>query len=82
MIVHELAEFGDVIVGLLGELRRTPLLATAMEEHFIASRRAAVTSVFERARDRGELTRRLVDYVIMPLGIPAHPAREPDSGAR
>ncbi|MDP4503412.1 TetR-like C-terminal domain-containing protein [Nonomuraea sp. G32] len=53
--MHELTGLGGVIAGLRGELRRNPLLATAMEEHFIASRRAAVTSVFERARARGEL---------------------------
>ncbi|MGP3964287.1 TetR/AcrR family transcriptional regulator [Nonomuraea sp. 3N208] len=54
-LLQELTELGDVIAGLLGELRRNPALATAMEENFIASRREAVVSVFERARARGEL---------------------------
>jgi AcrR family transcriptional regulator len=54
-LLHELAALGDVIAGLLGELRRNPVLATAMEEHFIASRREAVVSVFDRARARGEM---------------------------
>ncbi|WP_283136338.1 TetR/AcrR family transcriptional regulator [Rhizohabitans arisaemae] len=98
-LLRELAHLGDVISGLVGELRRNPDLAAAMGEGYISTRRTMLTTVFERALARGELaadadvdllwqlgpatiffralisgepvdrevTRRLVDHVIVPL---------------
>lgn len=54
-IVVELNRLGDVITGLIGELRRSPDLATAMRTGFIKSRKAAITTVFDNARQRGEI---------------------------
>ncbi|TMR92758.1 TetR/AcrR family transcriptional regulator [Nonomuraea basaltis] len=56
LLLDELAELGDVIVGLLGELGRNADLAAAMEEHYIGARRRSVLAVFERARARGEVS--------------------------
>jgi AcrR family transcriptional regulator len=55
-LLDELADLGDVIAGLVGELRRNPELATAMQRGYISSRRQAALDVFTRARARGELT--------------------------
>lgn len=55
-LLSELAELGNVIAGLVGELRRNPELATAMHRGYINSRRQAALDVFTRARARGELT--------------------------
>lgn len=55
-LLGELANLGDLIAGLLGELRRNPELATAMHRGYISSRRQAAVEVFTRARARGELT--------------------------
>jgi AcrR family transcriptional regulator len=104
-LLRELAELGDIVASLLGELRRNPDLAAAMDERYIAARRRSVLDVFERAAARGELaadadiellcqlapatvfframisrervdrdlTRRLVDRVVIPLaGKPAN----------
>jgi AcrR family transcriptional regulator len=56
-LVAELNRLGDVITGLIGELRRSPDLATAMRTGFIKSRREAILGVFEHARERGEIPR-------------------------
>jgi AcrR family transcriptional regulator len=55
-LLDELADLGDVIAGLVGELRRNPELATAMHRGYINQRRQAAQDVFARARARGELT--------------------------
>jgi AcrR family transcriptional regulator len=55
-IVGELADLGDVIAGLIGELRRNSQLAAAMRSGYIDGRRNAALDVFARARARGELT--------------------------
>lgn len=55
-LLNELAELGDIIAGLLAELRRNPELATAMHRGYINTRRQAALDVFTRARARGELT--------------------------
>lgn len=56
-LLEELTTLGDVIAGLLGELRRNADLAQAMEQHYISARRRAVLTVFERARARGEVSK-------------------------
>jgi AcrR family transcriptional regulator len=98
-LIRELAELGDVIVNLLGELRRNPDVAAVMEQRYLADRRRTALEVFQRAAARGEvsadtdidllwqvipatlffralvsrervdqeLTRRLVDHIVMPL---------------
>jgi AcrR family transcriptional regulator len=55
-VVKELADLGDVITGLMGELRRNSELAAAMRSGYIDGRRQAALDVFARARARGELT--------------------------
>jgi AcrR family transcriptional regulator len=54
-LLHELAELGDIIADLLGELRRNPDLAAVMGEQYIAARRQSVLDAFERAKLRGEI---------------------------
>ncbi|GAA2414086.1 TetR/AcrR family transcriptional regulator [Nonomuraea africana] len=56
VLLDELDELGDVIAGLLGELRRNAELAAAMEQHYIGARRRSLLAVFERARARGEVS--------------------------
>jgi hypothetical protein len=51
-LLHELAELGDVIINLLGELRRSPDLAAVMEQRFLAARRRSALEVFQRHRER------------------------------
>ncbi|MFI6025381.1 TetR/AcrR family transcriptional regulator [Amycolatopsis magusensis] len=53
-LMLELDRLGDVMIGLIGELRRSPELAEAMRTGFIAARREMMTLVFERGRRRGE----------------------------
>jgi AcrR family transcriptional regulator len=55
-LLDELAEIGDIITGLVGELRRNPELAAAMRSGYIDARRQAALDVFLRSRDRGEFT--------------------------
>jgi AcrR family transcriptional regulator len=55
-LMTELDRLGDVVTGLIGELRRSPDLAEAMRTGFVATRRKMMTQVFEQARRRGELT--------------------------
>ena len=55
-LMTELDQLGDVVTGLIGELRRSPDLADAMRTGFVATRRETVMQVFEHARKRGELT--------------------------
>jgi AcrR family transcriptional regulator len=54
-LVTELSRLGDVVLGLIGELRRSPDLAAAMSTGFVKSRREAITGVFDVARQRGEI---------------------------
>lgn len=54
-LMTELDRLGDVVTGLIGELRRSPELATAMRTGFIATRRNLIMQVFDQARQRGEL---------------------------
>jgi AcrR family transcriptional regulator len=54
-LLRELAELGDIISSLVGELRRNPDLAAVMEESYLASRRRSVLDVFERAAAAGQL---------------------------
>jgi AcrR family transcriptional regulator len=54
-LMTELHELGDVVTGLIGELRRSPELADAMRSGFIAARRDLIMGVFDQARQRGEL---------------------------
>ncbi|AXB41233.1 TetR/AcrR family transcriptional regulator [Amycolatopsis albispora] len=54
-LMAELDRLGDVVTGLVGELRRSPDLAEAMRTDFIATRRATMMHVFEAARARGEI---------------------------
>ncbi|MBN6038234.1 TetR/AcrR family transcriptional regulator [Amycolatopsis sp. 195334CR] len=55
-LMTELDRLGDVMTGLIGELRRSPELAEAMRGGFIAARRELMMQVFERAKARGEFT--------------------------
>jgi AcrR family transcriptional regulator len=55
-LVTELDRLGDVVIGLIGELRRSPDLAHAMRTEFVAARRDVTMQVFDQARQRGELT--------------------------
>jgi AcrR family transcriptional regulator len=55
-LMTELDRLGDVVTGLIGELRRSPDLADAMRTGFIATRRRTVMRVLEQARQRGEVT--------------------------
>jgi AcrR family transcriptional regulator len=100
---QELNSLGDVIAGLIGELRRNSELASALRTGYVDSRAQALQTVFERARARAELTedvdiellwplvpatlffrslvnnepvdgeliRRLVDQVVLPLSTPS-----------
>jgi AcrR family transcriptional regulator len=54
-LVNELSSLGDVIAGLIGELRRNPDLAAAMRTGYIDARRQTLIDLFHRARARGEL---------------------------
>lgn len=51
----ELDRYGDVIAGLVGELRRSPELAVAIREDYVTGRVQAVVRAVERARERGEI---------------------------
>ncbi|MDR8410088.1 TetR/AcrR family transcriptional regulator [Nonomuraea sp. 3-1Str] len=98
-LVAELEPLGDVVAGLVGEIRHNTELAAAVDRHYVAGRRRLAMRVFERAWERGELAaaadtellwqlgpatlffrglitgepvdgdlaRRLVDHVILPL---------------
>jgi AcrR family transcriptional regulator len=54
-LVSELADLGDMIASLIGELRRNPELATAMRNGYLNGRSQAAVDVFVRARARGEI---------------------------
>jgi AcrR family transcriptional regulator len=56
-LVDELARLGDVIAGLIGEIRHNADLARAVQLHYVAVRRRLTLEVFERAWARGELSR-------------------------
>lgn len=55
-LITELDRLGDVVTSLIAEIRRSPDLADAMRTGFIATRREATMQIFDRARQRGELT--------------------------
>jgi AcrR family transcriptional regulator len=55
-LLDELRNLVDVIAGLVGELRRNPELAAAMQDSYINARRRLMLEVFLRARARGELS--------------------------
>ncbi|PSK98484.1 TetR family transcriptional regulator [Murinocardiopsis flavida] len=52
----ELVSLGDIVADLVGELRRIPDLADAMRTGYIDARAETAREVFERARQRGELS--------------------------
>ena len=54
-LVAEFDRLGDVMTGLIGELRRSPDLAEAMRTGFIKARRQVMMDVFDQARERGEI---------------------------
>jgi AcrR family transcriptional regulator len=54
-LLDEMDRLGDVIAGLVGELRRNPELADAMRDGYIDAQRQMVVDIFDRARERGEL---------------------------
>jgi AcrR family transcriptional regulator len=54
-MITELDQLGDVVTGLIGELRRSPDLSTAMRSGLVATRRDVFTRIFDRARQRGEV---------------------------
>lgn len=54
-LVQDLYRLGDVIAGLIGEMRHNPQLAAAVDTHYIVGRRRLALEVFQRAWDRGEL---------------------------
>lgn len=54
-LLGEMDRLGDVIAGLVGELRRNPELADAMRAGYIDAQRQMVVDIFNRARDRGDL---------------------------
>ncbi len=66
----ELNSLGDVIAGLIGELRRDSELASAMRTGYLDSRSRAVHTVFERARARAELAENVDIELVWPL-VPA-----------
>ncbi|GAA2275174.1 TetR/AcrR family transcriptional regulator [Nonomuraea roseoviolacea subsp. roseoviolacea] len=100
-LVAELEPLGDVIAGLVGEIRHNRELAAAVDRHYVTGRRRLMLEVFQRAWDRGELAaaadtellwqlgpaallfrglisgepvdgdlaRRLVDHVLLPLAL-------------
>jgi len=46
---------GRGVTSILGEINRSPRLRELAEERFLAPRIRAVTAIFERAADRGEI---------------------------
>ncbi|MEV0318187.1 TetR/AcrR family transcriptional regulator [Streptomyces sp. NPDC050658] len=54
-LLGEMERLGDVIAGLVGELRRNTELAEAMRAGYIDAQRQMVVDIFDRARARGEL---------------------------
>ncbi|MGC9382338.1 TetR-like C-terminal domain-containing protein [Streptomyces sp. MH13] len=53
LITH--ADTGTAIAGLIGVAQTDPELSAAFSQHYSAPRRALALTVFERARDRGQL---------------------------
>lgn len=55
-VLADVSEFEiDLMSGMMTALRRHPHLATIFEERFTARKLAAIRTLFERARDRGEV---------------------------
>jgi AcrR family transcriptional regulator len=67
-LMIELDRLGDVVTGLIGELRRSPELADAMRSGFIAARRDLIMGIFDQARQRGEIAPGAAIHTVWYLG--------------